>query len=57
MADNVIPLKKVLKDKQQEVGNTEDWLGMAPEALEELIVEIEGLKWLDSQGDMWYPLF
>jgi len=57
MADNVIPLKKVLRDKQQEVGNTEDWLGMAPEALEELIVEIEGLKWLDSQGDTWYPLF
>jgi len=54
--DIVVPLQEILKEKQRELDDKE-WEGMAPEALQALILEIESLKWLDEQGDVWYPLF
>jgi len=54
--DLVVPLQEILKAKQRELDDKE-WEGMAPEALQALILEIENLKWLDEQGDVWYPLF
>lgn len=54
--DLVVPLQEILKAKQRELDDKE-WEGLAPEALEALISEINNLKWLDSQGDVWYPLF
>jgi len=53
---NVLPLQEILKEKQRELDDKE-WGGMAPEALQSLIMEIKDLEWLDSQGDVWYPLF
>jgi len=53
---NVLPLQEILKDKQRELDDNE-WEGMAPEALQSLIMEIKNLEWLESQGDVWYPLF
>jgi len=52
----VVPLQEILESKQRELDDKE-WEGMAPEALEALISEIKNLEWLDSQGDVWYPLF
>jgi len=52
----IVPLQEILKSKQRELDDKE-WEGMAPEALEVLISEIKNLEWLDSQGDVWYPLF
>ena len=54
--DLVVPLQEILKAKQRELDDKE-WEGHAPEALQALILEVKNLKWLDEQGDVWYPLF
>ena len=52
----IVPLQEILKAKQRELDDKE-WEGHAPEALQALILEIQNLKFLDEQGDAWYPLF
>jgi len=56
MSESVLNLREVLMQKQRELDERE-WEGHAPEKLQSLIMEINNMKWLESQGDVWYPLF
>jgi len=54
--DRIVNLRDALMSKQRELDEKE-WEGHSPEALQSLINEVNNLKWLEEQGDVWYPLF